>query len=285
MPQYDHYGKMQKKIVGNEKTTNINGKKYVRIGVAFIAVLLLSSTLLAFSISNGNTTASAAVPGGLFSTASNKINPATGQIYGDLSQYQWAGSGMTWTQGDNPEMQKYSAGPAPDQYNELWTLNTRADIGTFSAVDRWIGGYVFVRSTKAGVQYINALNPLTGALIYQIRNPSTGAITKYDDTHFFVNVGSNWNVFDTATGANSFNVTNVPSGTNIMYHSKVLFNTESGPANTYYYLVGYNISNPNISPPQIWRIPLMDYHASVLCADDAGDKIFMGSRVTTMFTL
>jgi len=214
----------------------------------------------------------------------DRVDPVTGLSYGDVHQYDWIGDAATWSGGDAPESTKFNAGPAPGRPDLMWTLNTRDDIGTFSAVDCWVGGLVMIRSTKAGVSMIDAIDPVTSDLVWQIPHPGSGAITVISDTQFKLNSGSGanlvWMVYDIATGNFDFNVTgSPPSSGNRLLEDGVLYRLETlnrGTNEEQWRLVGYDISDIENGVPMIWNISSnFGANPSLLCAGDG--KIFYSS--------
>jgi len=247
-------------------------------------------------------TSNAVVPASVAQAASERVDPWTGEPYGDLSQYTWVNDAAMWSGGDEPEGTKYTGGPAPGRPDVLWKVAERADIGTFSAVDTWVGGYVIARSTKAGKSYINAFDPLTGALEWQIPHPGVGAITVLNDQYFKVNTGTilsydmfgnpvydpasiKWMVFNIATGAFAFNTTTgVPATGNMLRSEEILFRTEINGtgAQTEWWIAAYDISDVQHGVPRAWTISALWGGSSGFQAEPAflcyGDgKIFFGS--------
>ena len=235
----------------------------------------------------------AVIPASVTQPLSERSDPFTGEAYStDLSQYTWRGQSFTWSGGDEPEATRYTDGPAPGRPDVAWTIGggvVRSDIGSFSALDTWMGGYVIVRSNKGGVNYINGLDPLTGALEWQIRHPSSGAVAFLDDQHFKVNVlsGANltWMVFNW-DGTFAYNSTKgMPSSGNIYEKDQMLVSTQTTGTggNTRWWLIGRDISDiRNLTgtggAPIAWNVsqPLGAMgHASQLAYGDG--KIFFGS--------
>jgi outer membrane protein assembly factor BamB len=258
-----------------------------------LALLMVSSTFTVFSSSSVPAVVAQAGP------VTDRVDPITGEPYGDLYQYEWIGDGSTWSGGDGPESQKYSAGPAPGRPDVLWTLSEREDIGTWSSWGKsepaFVGGYVILRSRIAGEWYISALDPLTGDLKWQIPHPSSGAPEIIDDTHFKVDEGSGasakWIVHNIADGTFAFNVTGGPPTSGYIYiEEKVLYRTETvGSGNeAQWRLVGYDISNPQQGVPVIWNISSnWGANPSHLCAGDGltfysswGDYYIVAINVT-----
>jgi len=242
------------------------------------------------------------VPASVAQAASERVDPWTGEPYGDLSQYTWVNDAGMWSGGNDPTGTKYTGGPAPGRPDMLWKVTERTDIGTFSAVDSWAGGYVLCRSTKSGLSYINALDPFTGALEWQIRHPGVGAITVLDDQHFKVNTGTilsydmfgnpvydpasiKWMVFNIATGTFAFNTTTgVPSSGNILRSEEILFRTEINGtgAQTEWWIGAYDISDVQHGVPRAWTISALWGGSSGFQAEPAflcygGGRIFFGS--------
>jgi len=247
-------------------------------------------------------TSNAAIPATVAQATSERVDPLTGVAYGDLAQYTWVGDAGMWSGGNDPTGTKYTGGPAPGRPDMLWKVTERTDIGTFSAVDSWAGGYVLCRSTKSGLSYINALDPFTGALEWQIRHPGVGAITVLNDQHFKVNTGTilsydmfgnpvydpasiKWMVFNIATGTFAFNTTTgVPSSGNILRSEEILFRTEINGtgAQTEWWIGAYDISDVQHGVPRAWTISALWGGSSGFQAEPAflcygGGRIFFGS--------
>jgi outer membrane protein assembly factor BamB len=231
----------------------------------------------------------AVIPASVTQPLSERSDPFTGEPYStDLSQYTWRGQSYTWSGGDEPEATRYTDGPAPGRPDVAWKIGggvVRSDIGSFSGLDTWMGGYVIVRSNKGGVNYINGLYPLNGTLKWQIRHPSSGAVTPLDDQHFKVNVNSGanltWMVFNW-DGTFAYNSTKgMPSGGNIYFDTEILTSTQTTGTggNTRWWLNGRDISNiQTAGAPLVWNIsrPLGAMgHESQLAYGDG--KIFYGS--------
>jgi len=120
--------------------------KYLRIATIVLAILLVSSTYTILS-------AAAQVDPTTINLATNansqKLNPETGQPYGDISQYEWKGAGAD---GANS---RHTDGPVPDHPAVLWSISRSAG-GLPSAFD----GMVFVRTGST----VYAYNATTGAI-------------------------------------------------------------------------------------------------------------------------
>jgi len=135
-----------------------------KIAISILAILLLSSTIALIANSTGNTgTVSAAVPT-------------------NLLPYEWTSVGGSQT------VQQYSAGPAPNRPDVLWSA-TLYPSGSPSGEAYAFDGKLFAMSTSA----ITAYDPMTGAYIWNCSLPSgysmnagTGgspSFFKIDDTY------------------------------------------------------------------------------------------------------
>jgi outer membrane protein assembly factor BamB len=279
----------------------LKSSETITASIALLLILLMFSstfTLLG-NIPSSNALGSTNITQG---ATTERVDPYTGEPYGDLSQYTWVNDATMWSGGNAPEGTKYSAGPAPGRPDILWNVAERTDIGTFSAVDSWVGGYVICRSTKAGVNYIDALDPFTGSLEWQTPHPGVGAITVLNDQYFKVNTGTilsydmfgnpvydpasiKWMVFSIATGTFAFNTTTgVPDTGNILREENILFRTEINGtgAQTQWWVVAYDISDPQHGVPEAWRTSALWGGSSGFQAEPAflcyGDgRIFFGS--------
>jgi outer membrane protein assembly factor BamB len=200
-------------------------RKYVNLAVAIVALLMLSSTVLILKDPQVSAQAS----------LSDRVNPITGLAYGDPLQYDWPRIGPYWGgSGGNDETSSFSStGPGPNTPNIMWSMqessfsttelfgpdpqDRSSDLGTVQRgpPDMLIAGYAFYRSQKGSTRYVNALDPYTGALEYQIVNPGTGAPAELDadGNYFRLTISGGWAVYDAKTGNNVYNVTPAPSGT------------------------------------------------------------------------
>jgi len=229
-----------------------------KIALLVMALLLAS----AFSGFAGNSETLVASAQSVQNPLSGRVNPVTGKPYGDPLQYEWPRLAPGWGTGDDETYQHSSEGPGPNTPNILWSLaltgysyrqplfgpdpqNRTVDLGnvTRGAPDMLVGGYVFIRSAHTGVNYVNALDPFTGALKYQIRNPGTGAPMIVDPEHkyFRLTFTGGWAVYEVATGINVYNVTPSPSGT-LLPHLGISVGTWSGTNTTIRQIVAWNLS-------------------------------------------
>jgi len=250
--------------------------------VTLVLVLLMVSSVFVVFLSSSVPAVNAAPY-----IAEGRVDPVTGEPYGDILQYDWIGDGSTWSGGDAPEMTKYNAGPAPGRPDIAWELGARDDIGTVSGWGKeepaFVGGLILISSTKAGSNYINALDPITGDLVWQIPKTS-GDPEVIDDTHFKVNeedgAGEDiWMVFNIADGTFAYNTTSgVPTGGNWLLEDQVLFSTQTygSGADAIWRVVGWDISDPIHGVPVIWNVSAnFGANPSQLCAGDG--KIFYSS--------
>jgi len=102
---------------------NLNLSK-TRIATIFLAVLLVSSTFAVFTV-KGQTVATPAQIVASNTSLAARLNPVTGQPYGDPMQYEWTGYGAD---GGNT---RSSAGPAPNTANILWSSNESLASGAY----------------------------------------------------------------------------------------------------------------------------------------------------------
>jgi len=187
------------------KNLNLNLNK-TRIATIILTFLLISSTFAIFANAQIDTsTVNIAT-----NANSEKINPETGQPYGDLSQYEWIAAGAD---GANTRSSK---GPAPDTPSLLWSISRSAS-GTPSAFN----GLVFVRSSST----VYAYNATTGDYAKGWPVSSTGTPTGSVGSGSAPGFGSNGAVVKineqiggwfTSVGPQFFNISNgysYPKGT------------------------------------------------------------------------
>jgi outer membrane protein assembly factor BamB len=153
-----------KKVKKMEKSK----KTYVKLAMAFLTVLLLSTMVTLVN--------SAVIKD---SIQSKPLSPATN--YGDILQYDWPMSGHDEGQtGFNP-------GPGPDTPNVMWKIALPPSTGFFAS------GFVTVFNSKAFIvsgNVVQAVDAFTGALIWNTTLKGSadmnGGASKIDDTYFFV---------------------------------------------------------------------------------------------------
>jgi len=299
-------------------------KRNVKIAMAIVALLMLSSTVLI--LPDPQVSAQDSLSG--------RVNPITGEAYGDLSQYDWPRIGPYWGgAGGNDETSSFSSdGPGPNTPNIIWSLsesgmyggvdelfgptpisgNGTSDLGyvTRGVPDMLIGGLAFVRSTKGTVtgysspsmfssggdpifgagdreNLITALDPYTADVVYQIPNPGTGApaMLDADGEYFYVSRSGGWNVYETRTGNNVYNVTPAPSGTNLP-HLGISVSYVEGENVSQRFIVAYDHSEEFRAPDsdksrtanndELWSTQVQAT-LSYLCADPDNGVLFYGS--------
>ena len=125
-----------------KKMKNLHLSK-MKIATIILAILLISSTYTILS--------AAAIDLSTINLSMNnnseKLNPETGEPYGDLSQYEFRGAG-----GDGANT-RHTDGPLPDTPNVLWEISRSA-----SGIPSAFNGMVFVRSSST----VYAFNATTG---------------------------------------------------------------------------------------------------------------------------
>lgn len=149
----------------------VNEKKILTaLSITAVALLLFSS--FSTIIKNAN---AAAVP------LSQRINPITGQPYGDIMQYDWPLSGH------DSGNTRFNPGPAPNRPDILWTFRPEGGIGGFFGAGpaTAFNGKVFVYNRS----HLFALKPDTGSVVWTSGlngTPigfGTGSVFKVDDTY------------------------------------------------------------------------------------------------------
>jgi outer membrane protein assembly factor BamB len=189
-----------------------------------------------------------------------------------------------------------------------------ADLGYVNrgAPDIMVGGYAFVRSTKGNLtgyssgfffsaggnpefepgsdtDYLNALDPYTGALVYQIENPGGGsaAVIDVNQTLFRLSNSGGWDVHDVATGQFKYRVEPAPTGT-WLPNLGIAVSSVSGDNSSYSSLRAYDHSDA-LRPPdgttlrtannddELWRIEQDMGSRSYLCSDIDRGIMFYGS--------
>jgi len=158
---------------------NLNLSK-TKIATIILSILLISSIYVVI--------ASAEI-GGTNRTTKNlqaRVDPATGQPYGNLTQYEWISAG------NGGENTRYGGGPAPNSPTELFRLN----VGSGASLPTVFNGKLFCYSGST----IKAYDPYTGALIFttamngSAQGTTNGDIVKYNDELFgyFATNGAVW---------------------------------------------------------------------------------------------
>jgi outer membrane protein assembly factor BamB len=294
--------------------------------VTIVALIFISSTVLI--LADAPSVSAQAGSNGV------RVNPITGEPYGDISQYQWPQiSGGAWAGSsmDDETSQHASTGPGPNAGNILWSIGLSGNYGEIEEIfgeepqdrlsdlgyvargniDLAIGGVVFIRSTKgtltgyttpfffsAGgnprfdlgddVDYVNALDPNTGALKYQIVNPGSGAPAAVDPDgeYFRLSRSGGWNIYRTTTGQNVWNVTPAPSGT-WLPNLGISVDTENLENSSVRVLRAWDHSAALLDPnggsqrsafndDELWRTQTQA-PLSYLCADTDHGVLFYGS--------
>lgn len=250
----------------------VSGKKtFGVLLIATIALLLFSS----FSATISNTNA-ATVP------LSQRINPATGQPYGDIMQYEWPQYGC------DSEQTGFNPGPAPSRPNLLWRTNVSG-----------AGGQVQVFSGKAFViagNYLYAFHALNGSLAWRasLVRPASGFgttyIVKIDDTYLMV-FGGGPQIYKISDGTLVADLL-IPGysahpGSGQYFwgaYSRELkmayvttWNGTTGLAK----VVGINLTNP-LQPGISWEY-VAHSPSEILCC--GGGKVFLGTTEATVYAL
>jgi outer membrane protein assembly factor BamB len=250
---------------------NLKKERGERITIAIVALLLISSTIVLLSNSAGPATVSASTS----TIASQDLNPATGQTYGDIMQYEWPDLGG-YTAGTNT---RSSPGPAPDAPNLLWTSPT-----TYGAIYAVFNGKAF--SISGGKLY--ALDAFTGSLIWSTTLAYGGADPqKIDDTYMFVDSTNGTAIYrisdgtyvsrvdaitNTITGWSNPGAGQYYPGTYDMT-TKMKFRVQFGLQSNITYVTAISMTDP-LNPTIAWRVPT-DEASEIHCVGEG--KVFIGS--------
>lgn len=234
----------------------------VKIGIAILALLLISSALVAFS--NSASTEAAA------------------NDYGDIMQYDWPCPGAD--EGGTG----WNRGPAPDRPNVLWTTTGRGS-GFVVAFN----GMLFTGSGTT----VYASDPFTGQLIYNSTTPGTPSMSgsnnifKLDDTYFVTSGSSGFTVRKIADGTLVANATvpNTGSASATMCYlgprfspsMKMWFGNVYDSTVHQAQVVAYSLSDP-LNPTLAW-VYADDTPMEQLCCGDG--KIYFGSTEATVVAL
>ena len=145
-------------------------KHIVAMVALALALLLVSSPFIGFSSPTASTVNFSSV------STSERVDPVTGEPYGDIMQYEWTQLGATagWT--------GYSAGPAPDRPEVLWTQSAFGWGPWFAKTVTVFGGKAF---TIAGGN-VWGWDAFTGQQVFYVYLSSAVGVTKLDDNYFFV---------------------------------------------------------------------------------------------------
>jgi eukaryotic-like serine/threonine-protein kinase len=246
-------------------------KKQLRIEIAItiMVVLMLSSTLVLFSDPGGSITASAAT------TSATDTNPATGQPYGDIMQYEWPNLGG-YSAGMN---QRSSPGPAPDKPNVLWT-----NPSSYGAIYSVFNGKAF--SISGGKLY--AVDAFTGALAWSTTLAYGGSNpNKIDNNYLFVDSTNGTAIYRISDGAyvsrvdiigGTFTGFNNPGAGQYYPGSydmttKMKFRVQFNFATNISYVTAIGMADP-LNPTMAWRVPT-DEGSEIHCVGEG--KLFIGS--------
>jgi len=142
---------------------NLNISK-TGIATIILAILLLSSTFAVFAEAQmyypEDTIASSQA------AMSDRLNPATGEPYGNLTQYEWASYGAD---GENT---RFNNGPAPNTGTLLWRSSVSLyNSGYGGSACTAFNGFVYAFTTSS---VISAFNITTGERVWQCSGVSSG---------------------------------------------------------------------------------------------------------------
>jgi outer membrane protein assembly factor BamB len=205
--------------------------------------------------------------------------------YGDVNQYDWPQLGQ------NDGHTRFSAGPAPDTPNVLWTTT----LGSVSAV---FDGKAFIAAGggflgPATTSYLYALNPFTGSQIWKTELAYGGSgPTKIDDTYMFVDTNNGEAVYRISDGSyvshiDIFNDTvfaNHPStagyftGRFDSVNKMKYYPMQNGLENS---IIAIDMSNP-ANLHIAWQYSCSEPTALLACGDG---KLFLGSFQGAVYAL
>jgi outer membrane protein assembly factor BamB len=257
------------------------------VGIA-LALLLISSPLIVFSSSSVPAVVAQA------GSASEGVDPVTGESYGDLSQYDWS------TGGYDQSNTRFSPGPAPDKPDVLWKYAASGVSGAVTVFD----GKAFVASLPPffgppAPSIIYAFDAFTGELKWQTplpvpvtRTGSTTGITKIDDNHLMVDINGGLACLNIETGVIVWNFTGYiigqTPGSGFYFcgiyssESKMKYVVAFNQTTRYAEILAFDLSDPSKLPPIAWRYT-MDEGGEILCF--GGGKLFVGSCRYSVYAL
>lgn len=262
-------------------------KNTAKIAAAIVTLLLVSSALIVFATDDYDSTATAQtleelyaervnpVTGKVYGDMDQYIWPTIAAAFGTGNDETYAHSSggpapstptILWSMA-----QSGNFGEAAEVFGDTPQDRT-SDLGHVErgTPDMLVGGYAFVRSVKgtitgyaaasmfasggepqfaAGATYwVNALDPYTGDLVYQIQNPGTGApaVVDGDGEYFRLTFTGGWAVYETATGRNVYNVTPAPTGT-LLPNLGISVSSITGTNDSYTTLIAWDRSE-TLSP-------------------------------------
>jgi outer membrane protein assembly factor BamB len=163
-------------------------KRIVAIITLVLALLMFSLPFIGFSNSTPIT-----------ANVQQHVDPVTGQPYGNLLQYEWT------SLGGNSENTRYSAGPAPNRPDVLWTFDRPDGNPLTGAPITAFDGKVFTYGTQGGAM-LYAVDPFDGSMIYEAPMNGTpigfgtGSIFKVDDTYMGYITSNGIAFYETDTG-------------------------------------------------------------------------------------
>ena len=260
-------------------------KRIIAVVTLVLALLLFSSPFIGFSSSTAITV------NVLGASLSERVDPVTEEPYGDIMQYEWTQLGATagWT--------GYSAGPAPDRPEVVWTQNAFGFGPFFAKTVTVFDGKAF--SMAGGSVY--GWDAFTGEEKFYTYLSNAQAITKLDDTYFFVDhdsgqgglgisstVGTLTNtsitVFRTADGAFVSNFT--LTGVGFQPGAGGYFPGRYDPETKMKYVRGYNAQTNECS---YYAIDLSDPTAPKLgwkaVLDESGEELAAGGGMIFVGTV
>jgi outer membrane protein assembly factor BamB len=250
----------------------MENSKNIKIAIAMMTILLVSSTLILFGNSAFVKPSTTALP----------LSPTTN--YGDLMQYTWNQSGY------DEGFSSGSPGPGPEKADVLYKVRTSGS-SLVSAFNDW----VFV----AGGTTVYVYDALTGSSIYNSTAPGTASISgnnaifQLDDTYFLTQGGTGITVRKISDGTLMWSY-DIPGGAHGMPGSgsyfggrystsmKMYFMTISEPSlsdptKAYAGVMAIDLSNPSIN--QTGGQPAWIYKAdmSLECLCCGGGLLYLGS--------
>lgn len=254
----------------------INTKRKVSSGLSISAIVMLL-TLSLFVILNALNTTVNASP-----SMSQRINPLTGEPYGNIMQYEWPQYGGADGQtGFNP-------GPAPSRPNVLWKTALTG-----------VGGQVQIFNGKVFAfsgNYLYAYDAFNGSLVWRASLPralsgfGTSYAVKLDETYLMVFCSGPvvYRISDGALVADLYiREFSAHPGSGQYFWGAYLRELKMAYVPTHNgttkesKIIGISLENP-LQPRVVWEY-VADSPSEVICA--GGGKVFLGTTEATVYAL